>query len=106
MALKQGEFYGTRVRAVRGREFGFYEYKYEAGSSVPRHAHEHAFVSLLVGGTYDERVGVRNRRSPKGVVFHPAGEEHSERFGDRGARLFGFDQPEVITKTTLDRVLQ
>src|SRR5437879_5545842 len=97
-----GQFFGQRIRAAYGKDFGFYEYEYEPDSEVPTHAHEHSLVSLLIRGSYAERLGTHERKNPFWVVYHNAGEEHSERFGPRGARLFGFHVPSKVIDTLND----
>lgn len=82
--LPGGRFYG---RAGVRREVGelvLVESFHAAGSRLPRHAHEHAYFCLNIGGDYTERYGRRRRECREGmVVFHPAGECHAqEHHGD------------------------
>jgi AraC family transcriptional regulator len=94
--LDSGQFFGRCVQQFQGREFGFYEYEYAADTTVPKHAHKHALVSFLISGEYVERFGKNERKSPNRVVYHPPQEEHSEWFGNTGARLFGFHVPDEL----------
>jgi AraC family transcriptional regulator len=58
------------------------------------HAHEHAYLSFVSAGSYTERVGLVDFDcAPRDVRFHPAGECHANRFGDRGAVCFNVEMP-------------
>jgi hypothetical protein len=88
--MEAGEFFGERMMHVKGRELDFCEYRYPTSGCIPKHAHAHGFVSLLVAGRYVERVGSDERVSPRRAVYHSPFEEHGETFGNNGATLFGF----------------
>lgn len=52
----------------------------------PRHAHDRTFLSLVVRGNLEERVGrAVQEAGALSVVVKPAGVEHADTFGDRGA---------------------
>jgi AraC family transcriptional regulator len=55
---------------------------------VPRHTHEHAYISFLLNGSYTEEAGGETRAClPGSVIFHPRGETHSDGFHRFGGQL-------------------
>lgn len=63
-------------------------------ASTPPHAHERAFVCLILDGSSTQRAGARDFLRERGrAYFYPAGEVQSERFGATGGRIFAFDLP-------------
>lgn len=65
---------------------------------VPEHAHERAFLTLLLAGRYRERVdGHEIDYSILDLVFHPEGLVHSDEIGVGGARFFTVElAPEAL----------
>jgi len=60
--------------------------RYGPGLVQARHAHGHGSLSLVVQGELQERVGGRvETAGPLSVVVKPAGVEHADSFGCRGA---------------------
>ena len=54
-----------------------------AGLRVPRHEHEHAYLSLIRDGSFVERYGRRQRAVVPGMLLvSPPGEGHSEHMDD------------------------
>ena len=73
-------------REVSG--FVLRELYYAPLTSIPRHSHETAYVSLLLEGRYSEQDGRRKRYlRPDTVLLRPAGETHSNQFARAGARV-------------------
>src|SRR5689334_5352527 len=69
-------------------DIGVTERSYPPHLRMARHAHEHAYLTLVVGGGYEERIGAESREvGPSAVLLHPEDEEHAVRFGPRGARI-------------------
>ncbi len=65
------------------------EVRYQASVEQPRHHHEHTTATLVLDGSLEEGVGsVRERALPLSVVFKPAGTEHRNHVGPRGAYTF------------------
>jgi AraC family transcriptional regulator len=57
------------------------------GLVLPVHFHEHANIALTVDGSFVETVGTDPYEvNPSGVIFRPAGEKHSNRYGKTAAR--------------------
>jgi AraC family transcriptional regulator len=84
---------------------------YRSHLHLPRHAHGYSNVSVVAGGEIDEIAGGREHRGRAfSVVFKPAGCEHENRVGGRGARTLTielrgavadqpwgwFEEPEVV----------
>jgi AraC family transcriptional regulator len=68
------------------------EHSYRPGHRLPEHAHERAYFNLVLAGGYSERFGNARRECKPGcVLFHPAGELHSERMSSQGSRLFSVE---------------
>jgi len=57
------------------------------GLALPPHFHEHANIALTVEGSFTETVGTEAYEvNPSSVIFRPAGEKHSNRYGQSAAR--------------------
>jgi AraC family transcriptional regulator len=87
MALKlaPGSFLGETIRSSVVSGFTFAESAYSPGARLPQHAHENAFFYLVLHGTCAESYGTRQRVSePSTLVFHPAGETHSDCWREGG----------------------
>ena len=78
-----------QVTKLELADFSLVESVYPPGSSMARHTHELAHISVVLGGTYAERYGRRDRLAePSILVIHPPGEDHSVAFKQAGARVF------------------
>lgn len=67
---------------------------YPAVSLMARHAHAAATLSIVVNGGFVERLGRAERDYGRGhIAFLPAGREHAQAFGPRGARQITFEPP-------------
>ena len=77
-------------KTVRKRSFGGFvltERAYPAGYATPVHAHERPLFCTVLDGGYEERhEGKIYHCTPSTILFHAAGEEHLERFGNSGGR--------------------
>jgi AraC family transcriptional regulator len=61
-------------------------------SRTPPHAHARPLVCLVLRGVSELTAGgVEWNRVPGTAFFYPAGEEHHERFGPAGGRIFSVD---------------
>jgi AraC family transcriptional regulator len=78
--LQSGEFFGHTVAVRRVADLTLVDSLHDAGLRVPRHEHEHAYLSLIRKGSFTEAYGRRTRFAVPGVLLvNPAGEAHSER---------------------------
>lgn len=82
------------------RQFGTFlvtQNRYPPNAHLRIHAHERAYISFVVRGSYTEYCDRRQIRcAPGTLIFHPSGEEHSDRFQSQEAVLLGIelDEPE------------
>jgi AraC family transcriptional regulator len=87
-SLEPGRFFGRRKRQAAVRGFTLTECRYRSGERLPRHQHGEPFLSLVVGGAYEESAEGQARNCAAGaVVFHPLTEVHSERIAGCGAHI-------------------
>jgi len=93
MKLAPGVFLGLpmRKRSVAGAVFA--EYRYRPATNLVQHSHELGYFSFVLSGSYDERFSTarENHCTSEVALYHPAGEQHSDRFGVRGGHLFSIE---------------
>jgi AraC family transcriptional regulator len=95
--LAPGSYYGNRQRSRFVRGVTYVENAYPPAFVIPRHAHAAAFFGLVLEGGYREVYGSRCREcSPSSLVFHPAGEIHSETHHDVVVRIFSIEPTEQV----------
>jgi AraC family transcriptional regulator len=75
------------------------ETEYGPGVRLAPHGHERPYFCFVVRGDFHERSAGRQRLcGAGGLIFHPAGETHADRFGGRGAVCFNIEvAPAVLT---------
>jgi AraC family transcriptional regulator len=101
MQLSPGTFLGIplKMRCIAG--FIVTEQQYDARTAIRRHSHELAYFSFVLAGSYVERYppARENQCCNDTVLYHPAGEDHSDRFGDCGGRLLSLEiRPEWMVR--------
>jgi AraC family transcriptional regulator len=85
--LSPGSFYGETVRTFRTDGLFLAESSYPPQCRIPTHTHDRPFCYLVLAGSCTETCGARTRtRFPSNLVFHPAGEAHSDDWADIGGR--------------------
>jgi AraC family transcriptional regulator len=90
--LSLGRFFGTPGPVLSGGSVHVSISRYSSHDSIGTHAHERPYLSFVLKGDYSERVGRRQIDCvPLTARFHPAGEEHSNRFGQRGGCLLNIE---------------
>jgi AraC family transcriptional regulator len=63
--------------------------RYEPNSSLARHCHDATNLVLTLSGSYEHAPSGRATHfQPRGLLYLPAGESHSNRFGERGTSCF------------------
>lgn len=68
------------------------EMVYSPNLRNPRHAHEYAYIGITLRGNSTQRCENQVRSSrPWTVMFHPAGEVHSDQFHESGAHEFNIE---------------
>jgi AraC family transcriptional regulator len=69
--------------------------RYAPRTQLPVHARSASYVSLVVAGSYMERIGGEIINcSALSLRLHPAGEEHTHEFGPRGGECLNFEVDE------------
>jgi AraC family transcriptional regulator len=78
---------GKHIRCADFQDLRVSESRYAPGAQLHSHAHEFTYLSLVLRGTFEERVGRKAELARSGsVVVMPRGVTHDERFGTLGAR--------------------
>jgi AraC family transcriptional regulator len=83
--VSSGGYLGTMISCRTLSNFKIVESKYSAGQDLKSHAHERAYISIVLRGSYTERCGASSLACNTGqVIFHTAGEVHSNHFSEDG----------------------
>ena len=93
MKLSPGRFLGAPVKTRVVGGFVCTEYRYRERAVLRRHSHELAYFSLVLSGSYLEHGAHSPARhcDSEHVLYHPAGETHSDEFGNRGGVIFSIE---------------
>lgn len=76
--------YGEILGNASVAGFTLTETVYAPSLKLPKHSHEQAYFCFVLGGSFTEVYGKRSRSCrPSTLVFHPAGETHSDHFYTR-----------------------
>ena len=79
--LESGRFFGHTVDKLRLDDLFLARVRYPKRGHLPLHVHTRPYFCLIRGGTYTEGYDRKTRRCGPGMlVFHPAGEAHTESF--------------------------
>ena len=83
--LSPGTFFGQTRRRLEVAGLTFGESAYQAGLDIPVHVHANTFFYFVVEGSCEERCGQTTSICGQStLVFHPAGEPHSNRWHAEG----------------------
>src|ERR1044072_4988585 len=78
---------GESVKTVGSDKFVLTETTHSPNRLLSQHCHEHPNLSFVLSGSYTENI---NRQSlvceHQSLVIKPAGESHSNQYGERGVR--------------------
>jgi AraC family transcriptional regulator len=100
---RAGTFFGQTLNRHQANGLLLVESRYEPGFQSPRHAHERAFCYVVVEGSGAQTCGNRTRSCRTSeVIFHPAGDMHSNRWHETGGRCLHLE----FEARWLDRVRQ
>lgn len=78
--LERGQFFGRAVAVRKVADLVLVDSLHGPGMRISRHEHEHAYLSLIRGGSFTETYGRRTRAPAPGMLLvNPPGEAHSER---------------------------
>lgn len=92
MRISFGSFFGELQQRAEVAGLGLSETVYPPHAHLPVHAHESAYFCLVLRGDYAESYGRWQRVCrPAMLLFHPAGEAHSDRFGAAGGACFNLE---------------
>ena len=84
MAMHTPSFHGNVLRTSEWSDFRVTEVAYPPRLKTPRHTHEYAYIGIVREGGSTQSFGNRVRRwCPISVIFHPAGESHSDTYQSR-----------------------
>lgn len=85
-------FFGDSQHVRRFGAFVVTQNRYSPHVRLQNHAHERAFISFVIRGSYVEFLNRRPIRcAPGTLIFHPSGEEHSDSFESQEAVLLGIE---------------
>ncbi len=83
----RGPDFGSKIKVLEVGGFRMAETLYAPHQEIPPHATTWPDLCLALAGGYEERLGqTRLRCESVSLVFHPAGDVHSDRISDRGSR--------------------
>jgi len=99
---------GTSLRSADFRHLRAAETRYAACAYIPPHEHEFGYLSLVLRGGFEEKVGRGSQsNSSASVVFMPPGTGHSEQMSPEGARSFTVVlKPTFLANTPMTRHLR
>lgn len=84
--LSRDQFFGVRVAARQIGGFALSLTRYGERPAIPWHAHDEAYLTFVVSGSYRERLTAGSRDcAPRACVLHAAGERHADEFASRSA---------------------
>lgn len=82
------QFRGDILHSVQGNGLALIDQHTQAGSTLPRHRHSHAWFTFLFAGSYIERLPSWERsRSAGMVIWHPPDLVHENCFVSNGHNL-------------------
>src|SRR5262249_51642098 len=90
--LAAGIFHGNKLDSHEIAGFRLSEWTYTPALQFPKHSHERAFFNIVIEGAYSEIQGSEARTyGPRTLVFHPAGEVHSNYIHEAVTRIFDLE---------------
>jgi AraC family transcriptional regulator len=94
--LARGEFFGRTLKDHQAAGFSLSESCYSHGTTLGRHSHEQSYFGFVITGVYTENYAGRVRAcQPNMLIYHPAGERHSQRFDKSAVQLFRIEVNEA-----------
>ena len=99
---------GQQIKSIEVEDFVLTETKHPPSLVIPRHAHEHASLSFVLKGSFVETLDRSPREClPYNLVIKSAGEIHSDRYGQSGARCLIIEiKPEGLERVrSISKVL-
>lgn len=97
---------GRTTRTLNAGPFVVTESVYRAGEVLPRHYHDHAFLSFASHGSFEERLRTRALRCETfDVIARPAGEVHSNRYDAKGTACVLVDLSDRFSELSISAAL-
>jgi AraC family transcriptional regulator len=94
---------GEKLHAFEAAGISILETRHRPGLRIPRHCHENAEISLVLGGRFEEVVDQCTYDcGPASALLRPAGAEHVNRYGTRGAHCLIVEFGPKFAKTFLE----
>jgi AraC family transcriptional regulator len=101
--LRGSSFHGSVLKVLHSGEMRVTEVAYRPHLKNPQHSHEYAYIGITLEGGSTQLCKNRIRSAkPWTVMFHPAGEVHSDNFRECGARELNIE----ITPANLKRLCE
>lgn len=90
--LNDRSFHGKALRMMEFAGLRLTDVIYSPNLRNPRHAHKYAYIGITLRGHSTQQCENQVRSSrPWTVMFHPAGEVHSDQFHESGAHEFNIE---------------
>lgn len=98
--LKAGEHFGNISQTCSFPSAIISESVYEKQTDLPKHSHELAFFTLVLGGRYFDKFGKKEDcLDPMTVLWREEGISHRDRIGEKGGRFFFVEiRPDYLEK--------
>ena len=100
-------YHGELIKRRVVRDLPLAEAVYSPNLELPRHSHRHAGFCLVLKGGYTESYGQTLLEcKPSAVKFQPAGEAHSDSYGNTGVHSFIVElEHEWLTRMGADAMI-
>jgi AraC family transcriptional regulator len=97
-ALNIGQFFGSIAERWAGDSVIVNRLVHNHARALTSHAHQAAFVSLMLKGEYRETAGFMHfGYQPFSCIYHPPDMEHRDQIGERGVTLLTLEfKPELF----------
>jgi len=104
-ALALGQYYGRVPQRWSAESMAMSVVVHDQKRANVRHAHEPAFLTLMLDGQYRETTAQRSLAFDRfTTIYHPSGIEHQDFIGTPGVRLLMFEfRPELLEGAPTDR---
>jgi len=90
--LAPGCYFGEKVKETKTVGLTLSECLYPPEGRFTRHTHEHAYLCLVLRGSYVETTGSGDSEcAPASLILHPENEWHANRFHDDGGNIFNVE---------------
>ncbi|HKB80430.1 MAG TPA: AraC family transcriptional regulator [Thermoanaerobaculia bacterium] len=104
-SLAIGQYFGRVPRSWSAESLHLSPVIHDRQRINPSHAHEAAFITLMLGGEYTEMAGRHSLLFDRyTAIYHPAGLDHRDVIGGSGVRLLLFEfHPTLLDGVEHDR---